>query len=109
MKQIVKDLRQLQEINPNLCVPREKIGETLGFNPEELFDMYGITKSDLIRLERLGLAIKARYEVRHPKTELWDKLDEVAIKLKKPPVSRKNGTHRVRWILIQENTNEASS
>lgn len=73
------------EKDPSILCERGKEDECFGSNPDYLLDVHGITKSDLIRLEREGLALKARYETRHPK-----------------PDRGVCGTHRVRWILYKE-------
>lgn len=98
------------EWDKSLYCTRGKEGETFGHNPDYLLDKHNLTKSDLIRLERKGLAIKALYEVRHPKADLWDALDKklaeqhalnkTAMPGPIPTVPRKNGNYRVRWILF---------
>lgn len=85
MKKIVEALNLIDTMNPTLCVTKDQIDQTLGYNPLELLERYGFTKNDLIRLEREGRAFKARYEVRHPN-----------------PKKGVCGTHRTRWILLKE-------
>lgn len=109
MNKLTETLKLLAQQDPKLCVKRDEMDKTFGHNPLYLLDTYGLTKSDLIRLERLGLATKARYEVRHPKANLWDKLDEKINEhnakvsdenARLPLVPRVCGTHRTRWILF---------
>lgn len=100
MKKIVATLRMLSKQDPNLCVEKGAIDTTFGHNPDYLLDTYGITKTDLIRLERLGLALKARYETRHPRAEFYEKLNEKRDP-SLPPFVCKSGTHRVRWVLFR--------
>jgi len=96
MKAIEK-VRAAAENDPTLLTDRDKLGETLGHNPAYLLDVHGITKSDLIRLERKGLAMKARYEVTSKNKRYFSK--EIA---EKNPELHITGTHRVRWILFRE-------
>lgn len=74
---------------------RGKETDTFGHNPQFLLDVHGITKSDLIRLERLGLATKARYVTRN-KSGRWQFKDAEGEKV------MYDGPHRVRWILFKE-------
>lgn len=85
-----------------VLTPLDKISTTFGHNPDYLLDIHGITKSDLIRLERLGYAIKARYETAHPKAKMFEEINKKREELKLPPVFCKNGTHRIRWIIKLE-------
>jgi hypothetical protein len=64
--------------DPSIICEKDKVSETLGSNPDYLKDVFNITKSDLIRLEREGLAMKARYEV------------------------EKTREHRIRWLIFKE-------
>ena len=75
-KQLRSKLEAGQQQDNNLLVPKDQAGNTLGHNPDYLDTELGITKSDLIRLERGGMALKARYDA--------------------------NGTHRTRWIIFKE-------
>lgn len=70
-------IKRAFERDPEIVTTREKAGETFGSNPDYLLDIFGIMKSDLQRLERYGMAIKARYET-------------------------KTGEHRVRWLIFKE-------
>lgn len=94
MKKIIETLQLLSRQDPKLCVDRDKVDETFGYNPQELLDRYGITKSDLIRLERLGLAMKARYVTRNTRNVSYFK------DVEGKPVAV-DGPHRVRWILFK--------
>lgn len=95
MKKITETLKLLAQQDPSLCVDRDKVDETFGHHPDYLFDTYGITKSDLIRLERLGLAMKARYVTRNKTGKAYFKDAEGNL----VPV---DGEHRVRWVLFKE-------
>jgi hypothetical protein len=81
-KTILK-LKDAAYLDSALLTPKAKAGETFGHNPAYL-ETLGLTKSDLIRLSRLGFALKARY----------------ATKNKKRP--HLTGPHRTRWILFSE-------
>lgn len=96
MKKIIETIRLLSKQDPKLCVSKDSVEETFGHNPDYLLDTYGITKSDLIRLERLGLAMKARYVTRNSRNISYfkdpDTKESIAV----------DGPHRVRWILFKE-------
>lgn len=103
MKQALRDkLIRAYEADPEIVCSKEDVDKTLGSDPHYLNDVFGITKSDLIRLERLGLALKARYETRHPKADLYNKLNEVRTRNGLKPEVCKTGTHRVRWLIFKE-------
>lgn len=87
------------EKDPEILCDKSQVDNNLGHNPDYLLDIHGITKADLIRLERLGLAMKARYETRHPKAGLY----ESAYKQGLSPTQYvcKTGTHRVRWLIFK--------
>ena len=74
-KAVLAKFRVALEKDPEIAVDRTKAEETLGSDPRWLLEL-GLTKGNLIQLERIGLALKARY-------------------------STKQG-HRVRWILFKE-------
>jgi hypothetical protein len=101
-------LKIAAEADSTVVVNRKDAETTFGNNPDYLLDIHGITKSDLIRWERQGLAFKARYETRHPKQDLLDKLNEKRAELEKssgsplPPIVGKTGVHRVRWVIYKE-------
>lgn len=65
------------ESDPDILCRRSEIESTLGSDAHYLANELGITKRDLIRLEREGLALKARYVT-------------------------KEGPHRVRWLIFFE-------
>ncbi len=69
-------LNKAYEKDLSVACEASAVGETLGNNPTYLEEVHGITKSDLIRLERKALALKARYVT---------------------PC----GEHRVRWIIFK--------
>lgn len=77
-------LKKAAEKDPQILCPRDKVEETLGSDPKYLENELGLTKSDMIRLERLGLAIRARYATSNKR---------------KPDVT---GPHRVRWVIFLE-------
>ena len=113
MKAVFEKLKNA-EWDKSLYCPRDKVTETFGHNPAYLLDTHGLTKGNLIRLERLGLAMRAMYEVRHPRADFWDKLDAALAEqyAKNPPtdespcptVPRRHGTYRVRWLLFRPET-----
>lgn len=83
------------EKDESVFTERGKETETFGHNPNYLLDRHGITKSDLIRLERSGLALKARYVTRNPRNvSYFNDKEGNPIPL--------DGPHRVRWILFKE-------
>lgn len=49
--------------DPELMCDKDNIGKTFGHNPKYLEEVLGINKSDLQKLEKLGLAVKAHYRV----------------------------------------------
>lgn len=89
MKQSIKNLISAYEKDPTILTDRGKVNETLGSDPRWLLEL-GLSKNDLIRLERLGLAYKAHYE-----TETNRK--------KKRMVGQYtvSGPIRARWILFK--------
>lgn len=94
MKAIEK-VQAAAEKDDSIYTERGKETETFGHNPQFLLEVHGITKSDLIRLERLGLALKARYVTRNPRNVSYFNDNEG----KPIPL---DGPHRVRWILFKE-------
>lgn len=96
MKALEK-VKAAAEKDPAILCERGKEFETFGSNPQYLLDVFGITKSDLIRLERLGLAAKARYVIRNPRNVSYFKDAEG----NPVPV---DGPHRVRWLLFKESS-----
>lgn len=85
MKQsLVDKIKDAAQADSTLLCSRAKVEETLGNDARYLEEVLGISKSDLIRLERKGLALKARYEM---------------ARLDKKPVT---GTHRTRWIIFDD-------
>lgn len=91
MKQSLKDRIRLAAMqDKEILVSREQVESTLGQDPRYLQTL-GLEKSDLIQLERLGLAIKARYATTN-KAARWAHLEED---------KRPTGPQRVRWIILQ--------
>lgn len=81
---IIEKVKLAAAQNPDILSDRSSVEETLGSNPDYLLDVWGIDKSDLIRLERKGLAMKARYQTTNKRN------------------SKASGPHRVRWIIFKE-------
>jgi hypothetical protein len=79
----------------SIYTERGKETESFGHNPQFLLDVHGITKSDLIRLERLGLATKARYVQRNKRNVSYFS------DAQGNPVPV-DGPHRVRWLIFKE-------
>lgn len=69
--------------DPDILCDRSQIEETIGSDPKYLEEILNLTKGDLIRLERLGFAFKARYVTNSGK-----------------------GPHRIRWIIFKEAVGE---
>lgn len=92
MNQTLKDVLALAVIqDPKIMVSKDEIEISLGEDTRYL-ETLGLTKRHLIRLERLGLAVKARYatENKNPRHSKF------------LPENRPTGPHRNRWILIRE-------
>jgi hypothetical protein len=85
------------EKDPSIMCERGTETEVFGHNPQYLLNEYGITKQDLIRLERLGLAAKARYVTKNTSGR-WAFKDAEGNKI---PL---DGPHRVRWLIFKEST-----
>lgn len=83
------------EKDETIFTERGKETDTFGHNPLMLLEVHGITKSDLIRLERRGLAMKARYVTRN-------KTGKSYFKDKENQSVTVDGPHRVRWVLFRE-------
>lgn len=64
------------EKDPDILCRKAEVQETLGSDARYLDEVLGLNKSDLIRLERLGLSFKARYETK--------------------------AGHRIRWVIYKE-------
>lgn len=91
--ELSKKLLTAFEKDHEIFCAKNKAEDTLGSNPDYLLDAFGITKSDLIRLERLGFAVKARYATSN-KRSYFKTADGKPIPL--------TGPHRTRWILFTE-------
>lgn len=76
MNRLMTKVSEAATKDPELLSDRNQVTEVFGHNPDYLFDVFGITKSDLIRLSRKGLAVKAHYQTK--------------------------AGNRVRWILFKE-------
>lgn len=85
MTQVLRlKLQQAYQTDPDIFSERGSEQETLGSDVHYLEDILHLDKSDLIRLEREGLAFKARYEMRRRDSK---------------PIT---GTHRTRWVIYKE-------
>lgn len=91
----VEKVKAAAEKDATIYTERGKESDTFGHNPLMLLEVHGITKSDLIRLERKGLAKKARYVTRN-KSGRWQFKDAEGEK------TMYDGPHRTRWILFKE-------
>lgn len=93
-QKLFQKLKEGFEKDPELLIDRSNLEKTLGNDLNYLKDILGFTKSDLIRLSRLNLAIKARYA-----TENKRKRNTIMPDGTKVPIT---GPHRVRWIIFKE-------
>lgn len=101
-----KKLKDAFERDPEIFCERDKAGETLGSNPDYLSDILGIQKSDLLRLERLGLALKARYETENNRTRpIVIRKEDGTIEIERAKVT---GPHRTRWLIFKEALDEST-
>jgi len=91
----IEKVKAAAEKDESIYTERGKETETFGHNPLMLLEVHGITKSDLIRLERRGLAKKARYVTRNTRNIGYFKDAE-------GETVRVDGPHRTRWILFKE-------
>lgn len=91
----VEKVKAAAEKDATIYTERGKESDTFGHNPLMLLEVHGITKSDLIRLERKGLAMKARYITRNTRNIGYFKNTE-------GKTIRVDGPHRTRWILFKE-------
>ncbi len=80
-------IQTAMEKDPTLLSGKAELATTLGHNPDYLLDILGITKQDLIRLEKLGFAMKARYVI-----ENKTRRGRIGV----------TGPHRNRWIIFSE-------
>lgn len=83
-------LNAAAEKDPAILTAKEDIEKSLGQDPRYLKTL-GLEKNHLIRLERLGLAVKARYSTAN-KTGRRVFGSEEAV----------TGPHRTRWIIFSE-------
>lgn len=92
------DLRQSVEeawaLDPLILVPKEEVEKSLGQDPGYLKSL-GLEKHHLIRLERLGLAVKARYQTTNKTGKA------VFVDNDKNPIPV-TGPQRTRWIIFKE-------
>jgi hypothetical protein len=92
-------LKKAFEQDSDIFCAKADIETTLGSNPDYLKDVFQITKNELIRLERLGLAFKARYSTRNNTKRKLRILDKDGILVSKHLIT---GPHRTRWIIFKE-------
>lgn len=85
--------------DPEILVGRDELETTLGSDAKYLSEQLGITKNDLIRLERLGFAIKARYSTENKRKRKFKEYDSSGKVTKETFVT---GPHRIRWIIFKE-------
>jgi hypothetical protein len=102
-EQIIKKIALAFEKDPEILCDRADLETTLGTDAKYLKEVLGITKSDLIRLERKGLAIKARYSTRNTRKRKHNIYSKTGDLLSTHDVT---GPHRVRWIIFKEVLNE---
>jgi hypothetical protein len=57
MSRVLVKLERISQEYPAILTPPEKVRESKGFSLESL-EAWGLTKSDLIRLERMGRAVR---------------------------------------------------
>ena len=76
-KETMDKYRKALEINPAIAVTKENVRTHIGCSKEELSNL-GLEKKDLLRLSRLGLAVKGYAQ--HEKTK----------------------SYHVRWIILKE-------
>lgn len=89
-----KKLEKAALKDPMIFCERSDLDKTLGNDFYYLRDLFGFTKSDLIRLERLGFAFKARYQTENKSNRKVRISKDVEI-----PVT---GPHRIRWVLFKD-------
>ncbi len=83
-EQTLSKLKKAVEKDLEIVCAKADVATTLGSDANYLLDVLGITKSDLVRLERLGFAVRALYDTGN----------------------RRNkgvvGPLRVRWVIFKE-------
>lgn len=80
------------ERDAELLTSKSDVETTLGHDAKYLLEQLDLSKNDLIRLERLGLAMKGRYATEGKRTILLKDGSKVGI----------TGPHRIRWIIFKE-------
>ena len=97
MKQeLLNKVKAAVEKDPEVVCGKEDIETTLGNDANYLKDIHGLTKNDLIRLERAGLALKARYATKGKRKCFT--VDKEGNKT----TYDITGPHRVRWLIFKE-------
>lgn len=91
MNPVFKKVLKAAEKDPDILSNREDLQDTVGQDHRYLKTL-GLDKSDLIRLERLGLALKCRYVT---KNKTGRKVGDYEV----------TGPHRVRWVIFMEALN----
>lgn len=87
-KNLKQRLRDAIQADQTFLCERSRLEETFGHDAHYLEEILCITKSDLIRLERLGLAVKCRYQTQN--TNLKKRFADTT------------GPHRVRWVIFKD-------
>lgn len=86
-EELLARLKKALEKDPFIICKPEQFDKHPG-RPLEYLEGLGLLKSDLKRLERLKMAIRARY---------WD---TPTMEYRRNPGSKYCGGHRLRWILL---------
>lgn len=69
MQRLFEKLKAAIEADPEVIVPKDKLGESEGYNLA-YWDVLGLSKTDMKKLERKGLAIRG-YTPRGSKSKLF--------------------------------------
>lgn len=57
MKKLFEKVKAAIEADPKVIIPKDKLSETTGY-PLSYWDILGLSKTDMKKLERKGLAIR---------------------------------------------------
>ncbi len=105
-QRIIQKVITAYEKDRDLLCDRSDLENTLGNDEKYLFEVLGLTKSDLIRLEREGLAMKARYSTANKTKRMFKRAKIVHNEGEKPRIDFDSlpvtGPHRIRWIIFKE-------
>lgn len=112
-KALLERVKVACERNPSIVVPLAELENSLGFG-EEHFEWLGLSKADLKKLSRTGLAVRAYTKNIWLPGEIMpngkvapgayaEVPDRVTKEMVSAPTSTMRGSgHRVRWILIAQ-------